>query len=141
MWNGSNVPSGTTARWWGLFTGLFDGSGWSATDDILCILPYPFYPATPPGYPIPIPIDFLNQRRHPPCDLGQKIMAHCMLNKDSPGGDRDCMHACDLGDWPGDCGGDDSIQKYAFNDVKNRAIASSRFYLMLFCAEKANICY
>jgi RHS repeat-associated protein len=140
-WNGSNVPSGTTARWWGLFTGLFDGGGWSAADDILCILPWPFYPATPPGYPFPIPIDFLNQRRHPPCDLGQKIMAHCMLNKDNPGGDRDCMSACDLGDWPGDCGGDDSIQKYAFNDVKNRAIASSRFYLMLFCAEKANICY
>jgi RHS repeat-associated protein len=141
IWNGSNVPSGSTASWWGLFTGLFDGSGWSATDDILCILPYPFYPATPPGYPIPIPIDFLNQRRHPPCDLGQKIMAHCMLNKDNPGWDGDCMHACDLGDWPGDCGGDDSIQKFAFNDVKNRAIASSRFYLMLFCAEKANICY
>jgi len=126
IWNGSNVPSGTTARWWGLFTGLFGGGGWPENYDVVCILPYPLYPS---------------YRVNPPCDLGQKIMAHCMLNKDNPGGDRDCMDACDLGDWPGDCGGDDSIQKFAFNEVKNRAITSSKFYLMLFCAEKANICY
>jgi RHS repeat-associated protein len=125
-WNGSGVPSGSTANSFGLFTGLFGGGGWQEWEDVVCALPYPLYSSL---------------RRYPPCDVGRKIMPHCMLNKDYEGGDNDCMSACDQGDWAGDCGGKDNIQREAFNIVRNRSQSSSRFYLRLFCFERAGICY
>jgi hypothetical protein len=112
-----------------LATGLYGGSkwdySWSASDDISCQKA----------------ISFIGSR-YPPCDLQAKVFTHCMLNKDDNAGpDRDCMHACDQGDWPGDCGGDDNGQRYAFWDARNRALTSTIHYLSSFCQEAPNLCY
>jgi len=112
-----------------LTSGLYGGSkweySWSASDDISCQKA----------------ISFIGSR-WPPCDLQAQVFTHCMLNKDdNVGPDRDCMGACDQGDWPGDCGGDDNVQRYAFWDARNRALASTVHYLFSFCQEAPNLCY
>jgi hypothetical protein len=116
------IPYGTEAKGWGLFSGLYGTEIWPASYDLSCaqFLPQLF---VQPKYP-------------PPCDVGAKIMTHCMLNKDSEGSpDKDCMHACDQGDWTGDCGGPDSIQKNVYWDVRNKAIQTTKGYLTSFCSQ------
>jgi len=78
-----------------------------------------------------------------PCDLQSRTMVHCMLNKDGVGArDRECMNACDQGDWNGDCAGWDNIQRFAFNDAKELAVSTTKNYLALFCLLAGpNICY
>jgi hypothetical protein len=126
------LPSDISAGTYGLFTGLYDGGGWSKVDDAACSAPYPLQPLL--GLPSP---------RKPPCDLQSRTMAHCMLNKDGVGAnDRECLNACDQGDWNGDCAGRDNIQRFAFNDAKELAIVSTKTYLTVFCFMTGpNICY
>jgi hypothetical protein len=126
------VPTDIWAGYLGLFTGLYDGGGWSKVDDAACSAPYPLQPFV--GLPSP---------RKPPCDLQSRTMAHCMLNKDGVGArDRECMNACDQGDWNGDCAGWDNIQRFAFNDAKELAVSTTKNYLTLFCLLAGpNICY
>jgi len=120
------IPSGTEAESWGLFSGLYGAGGWSTTADFACMRWFSGFT--------------LND--YPPCNVKKKIMTHCMLNKDSKGSpDRDCMHACDQGDWPGDCGGPDNIQRNVYWDVRNKAIQTTKAYLTSFCFQVgAHIC-
>jgi hypothetical protein len=133
--NGTEIHSSKIPEYWGvlsnLFSGLYGGSLrgylWNAGDDIVCSSAT--LTAIVSGPP-------------PPCDLKAQVVAHCMLNKDdNVGPDRDCMHACDQGDWNGDCGGDDNVQRYAFWDVRNLALTSTVHYLFVFCKEATNLCF
>jgi len=67
----------------------------------------------------------------PPCK------AHCILNKDEPGGDY-CWSSCDS-----TCSikGAGNVQKFAHNDAKEMAVASTKRYLLIFCSVEASICY
>jgi RHS repeat-associated protein len=67
----------------------------------------------------------------PPCK------AHCILNKDEPGGDY-CWSSCDS-----ECSikGAGNVQKFAHNDAKEMAVASTKRYLLIFCSVEASICY
>jgi RHS repeat-associated protein len=132
-YSGTEIPSPETIEGYNelvfLFSGLYGGSwkyySWSASDDIIC------------QKAVSAIIGYL-----PPCDLQVKAVAHCMLNKDdNVGPDRDCFDACDQGDWPGDCGGDDNVQRYAFWDARNLALTSTVHYLFVFCQEAPNLCY
>jgi len=129
---GQYLPSDISAGTYGLFTGLYDGGGWSKVDDAACSAPYPLQPLL--GLPSPA---------KPPCDLQSRTMAHCMLNKDGVGAnDRECLNACDQGDWNGDCAGRDNIQRFAFNDAKELGVSTTKNYLTLFCLLAGpNICY
>jgi hypothetical protein len=132
---GTEIPSSKIPEYWGvlsnLFSGLYGGSLrgylWNAGDDIVCSS------AT---------LTDIVSGPPPPCDLKAQVVAHCMLKKDdNVGPDRDCMHACDQGDWNGDCGGDDNVQRYAFWDVRNLALTSTVHYLFVFCKEAPNLCF
>ena len=122
------IPSGTEAERWGLFSGLYGTEIWPASYDLSCaqFLPQLF---VQPKYP-------------PPCDVGKKIMTHCMLNNDSEGSpDKDCLSACDQGDWYGDCGGSDNIQRNVYWNVRDKAIQTTNAYLTSFCFQVgAHIC-
>jgi RHS repeat-associated protein len=129
-YTGSSIPSPQDVSRFGLFSGLYGGQGWSAVDDILC--------SSSASWADP------RFSKGIPCDVGAKIMAHCMLNKDGEWGqDRSCMNACDMGLWKGDCGGSDNIQRYAFWSAFYTAEASTQNYLRLFCVGNvgASLCY
>jgi len=68
----------------------------------------------------------------PPCD------AHCVLNKDEQGGTY-CKSACDPNcSWIGAR----NVQRFAFNDAYESAVASTRHYLVdKFCSIAPNLCY
>jgi hypothetical protein len=59
------------------------------------------------------------------------------LNKDEPGGDY-CWSSCDS-----ECSikGAGNVQKFAHNDAKEMAVASTKRYLLIFCSVEASICY
>jgi len=121
------IASSSEANQNGLFTGLYGGGGWGEIDDTACAIPYVLQSL----------VDLPSPKR-PPCDIGRKIMAHCMLNKDGDwGGDRACMDACDQGYWNGDCGGSDTIQRYAHKEVKDKAYVATKWSLWSFCAWEA----
>jgi hypothetical protein len=68
----------------------------------------------------------------PPCD------AHCVLNKDEGGGTY-CKSACDPNcSWKGAR----NVQRFAFNDAYESAVASTKHYLLdKFCSIAPNLCY
>jgi hypothetical protein len=129
-WTQPGIPDQILANGWGLFSGIFNAYGWTALHDISC--------AAPPTTDFPGRI-ILSEV---PCNVGQKLIAHCMLNKDNIGGDRDCMSACDQGDWWGDCGGADNIQRDQFVAVREYAKITSKGSLLTFCDFVGpNLCY
>jgi len=127
-WTNTNLPISIVARNNLLFTGLYGGSkagySWEAWEDMRCTIP-----GSPP------------LSRYPPCDLEKGVMAHCMLNKDNEGWDRDCYAPCYQGHWPGDCGGKDNMQRYLYNEARERALTSSKYYLDNFCKGSPRLCY
>ncbi len=127
-WTQVYLPNYSRASEIGLFTGLYGGSkagySWESWEDMRCTIP---------GSP--------SLSRYPPCDLGKGVMAHCMLNKDSYGWDRDCYAPCYQGHWQGDCGGKDNMQRYIFSEARERALSSSKYYLGMFCRNSPGLCY